>query len=112
MLRLFTPKAAVKALDAVTDGLDSAIYTPQEKAEMRLKQLKAVEPFKVVQRILMGAIALVWVLLILQYCAAIWIGAEEIKKALLELVAMEFVWGPTLAGFALYLGGGLRSKPD
>ena len=106
--RLFSPKSAIKTLDAVTDGIDSAIYTPQERAEMRLKQLEAVEPFKVVQRILISAIAIVWVALIAQYCIAIWLDNQIVKQALLDFIASEFVWGPSLAGFGLYLGGGLR----
>ena len=108
--RLFSPEAANKVLDATIKGIDSKVYTDQERAEMRITQLKSLEPFKVVQRILVSAIAVVWVTLIMQYSLAIWLGAEAVKDALIELIQSEFVWGPTLAGFALYLGGGLKKS--
>ena len=108
--RLFSPEAASKAVDHIAKGIDNANFTDQERAQMRLKQLELLAPFKVVQRILVSAIAIVWVALIMQYCVAIWLDSESIKKALLELIASQFVWGPTIAGFALYFGGGLGKK--
>jgi len=105
--RLFSPEAATKAIDAVTKGIDHANFTPQEQAELKIRQLESLAPFKVVQRILMASICFVWVTLIMQYCIAIWLDAELVKTALIELIQSEFVWGPTLAGFGLYLGGGL-----
>jgi len=110
LTRLFSPEAASKTVDHIAKGIDSAVYTPQERAEMKLKQLEALAPFKVVQRILVAAIAFVWVVLILQYSIAIWLGYDAIKSALIELIQSEFVWAPTLAGFALYFGGGLGKK--
>jgi len=110
LTRLFSPEAASKTIDHIAKGIDSANFTDQERAAMRLKQLELLAPFKVVQRILVSAIAFVWVALIMQYCLAIWLENETIKDALLELIASQFVWGPTIAGFALYFGGGLGKK--
>ena len=110
LTRLFSPGSASKAVEGVIKGIDSAVFTPQERAEMHIKQLEALAPFKIVQRILMSAICFVWVMLIAEYSVAIWLQNDAVKDALIELIQSEFVWGPTLAGFALYLGGGLRSK--
>ena len=101
-------EAAGKAVDAVAKGIDHANFTPQEQAELKLKQLEALAPFKVVQRILVSAIAFIWVILILQYSVSVWLKDEEIKAALLLLMALPFVVGPTIAGFALYFTGGLK----
>ena len=108
LTRLFSPDAASKAVDRIADGIDSAVYTPQERAQMKITQLEALAPFKVVQRILVSAIAFVWVVLIMQYSLAIWLGALDVQNALIELIQSEFVWAPTLAAFALYFGGGLK----
>ena len=110
LTRLFSPDSAAKTIDRIAGGIDSAVYTPQERAQMKITQLQALEPFKVVQRILIASICFVWVMLIAQYSVAVWFGNAEVKSALIELIQSEFVWGPTLAGFGLYLGGGLKKS--
>ena len=110
LTRLFSPEAASKTIGAVTKGIDNANFTPQEQAVLHIEELKALAPFKVVQRILVSAIAFVWVLLILQYCVAMWLELPDIKTDLLALMVLPFVAGPTIAGFMLYFSGGLRKK--
>lgn len=107
--RLFSPEIANKTVNAVIEGIDDSVLTPQERFKLRVELFKVMEPFKIVQRILMASICFVWVFLILNFSLSIWLGNDAVKQGLLDLVAMEFVWGPTLAGFSLYLYGGARA---
>jgi hypothetical protein len=114
--RLFSPESGSKTIDAITSGIDSAVYTPQEKANMKLKLLEALAPFKVVQRILAFAAALHWLIAGVNVVASIWIkaytnGAIDVTEPMLEYALSDFVLWPTMAVFALYFTGGvLESK--
>lgn len=57
LMSLFTPDTANKAVDGIYNGIDKAIYTEEEKAEMtqkqietKLKMLPLFEPYKLAQR--------------------------------------------------------------
>ena len=116
LTRLFSPDSAAKAVDRVFDGVDSAIYTPQEKAEKKLQLLEALAPFKVVQRILAFAAALHWLFAGLNVIVAIWIkaltdGSVDVVEPLSTYALSDYVLWPTMAVFALYFTGGvLESK--
>lgn len=110
--RLFSPESANKTIDTITSGIDSAIYTNQEKAEMKIKLLEALAPFKVVQRILAFMAALHWLLAGINVMASIWIkawteGGVDVVEPMLEYALSDYVLWPTMAVFALYFTGGV-----
>jgi len=45
-------KVIEKIGDGVYNGIDKAVYTPEEMIDNRLKSLAAYEPFKIAQRLL------------------------------------------------------------
>ena len=49
---LFTSNNSNKVVDSITTGLDTLVYTDQEKANMKLEMLKHYEPFKIAQRLI------------------------------------------------------------
>lgn len=114
--RLFSPKAADSAVDGIIKGIDSAVYTPQEKANMKIKLLEALAPFKVVQRILAFAAALHWLFAGFNVIGSIWVkayteGRIDVVEAMTTYALSDYVLWPTMAVFALYFTGGvLESK--
>lgn len=101
-----------KAVDAVIATGDKLFYTDQEKAEYRIKFLEAVQPFKVVQRIMVGLIMGVWALICLMIMVGIVAhefteGRFDIVTPLMELIKSEVIWIPVSGAVGLYLGGGL-----
>lgn len=110
--RLFSPESANNTIDKITGGIDSAIYTPQEKAEMKIKLLEALAPFKVVQRILAFAAAIHWLIVGINVIASIWIKALtdskiDVVEPILEYALSDYVLWPTMAVFTLYFTGGV-----
>ncbi len=93
-------------------------YSDAEKAENSLivrewgvKQLEALEPFKVVQRIIAFSVLSFWLIAGLNVLAAIWVEAlypdVPIKDAMLQFATSDYVFYPTLAVLGLYMGGGV-----
>jgi hypothetical protein len=105
-------------------------YTKEEQAEGDLKtrewglrQLEALAPFKIVQRILAFNVAGVWTFLIFNIVLAIWIrvltrklvtfNGQQVWQSvdavtpLLEFAFSDFVFWPTVVVFALYFTGGI-----
>ena len=114
LTRLFSPDAASKAIDGITKGVDSAFFTEQEKKELSLEWLQALAPFKVVQRIMVGVIMTQWLLVGINYLAALWVEAVwphiVVADRILEFAKTEFMWMPVVAAVGVYLGGGLMGK--
>lgn len=114
-----------KAIDNIVDKdngliakaggyIDRLSFTDEEKAEHRLKvqqwglkQLEALAPFKVVQRILAFNISLIWSVVAINVLVAVWVGDEQIKADLLEFAFSDYVFWPVTVCFGLYFGGGL-----
>jgi len=93
-------------------------YTEAEKAENTLlvkewglKQLSALEPFKVVQRIMSFAACFMWLLVGLNVVAAMWVEAlhPEIKisESMFNFASSDYVFWPVLCVFGLYMSGGV-----
>lgn len=113
-------------------------YTSEDKAEndqqtreWGIRQLDAMAPFKVVQRILATVVASMWAILGLNIILAIWIRAVTRKiivasdgtitvieginavDDLLKFAFSDYMFWPTCVVFALYFAGGVlpnRSK--
>lgn len=110
--RLFSPESANSTINKITDGIDSAIYTPQEKAQMKIKLLEALAPFKVVQRILAFAASIHWLFAGANVIVAVWVkglteGRIDVVPPLLEYALSDYVLWPTLTVYALYFTGGV-----
>jgi len=107
------------------DGLN---YTAQEKAQMTLKftevanaRLKALEPFKVVQRILAFAITFFWIVVGVNVVIAIWYDGvngctdaietcQPIAPTMLSFAFSDYVFYPVVSVLSLYfLGGAIES---
>jgi len=105
-----------KALDAVIATGDALFETKEERKSYKLAFLGSIEPFKVVQRLIVGAVMTMWLLIGLNYLIAIWLKVLtdiDAISLLNELVAAQFIWLPTSLTFGLYLGGGvLESKKN
>tara|TARA_R100000544_G_scaffold20565_1_gene9999 strand:- start:11276 stop:11677 length:402 start_codon:yes stop_codon:yes gene_type:complete len=83
--------------------------------EWGLKHLTALEPFKVVQRILAFGAMFMWIFVGMNLVAMMWLEHPNVEK-LMEFAFSDYVFWPVLAIFALYTGGGtinsLRKKAD
>ncbi len=118
-----------KAIDNIIDkdkGLlvkfggwvDDFNYTDEEQAianrdkrEWAIRQLEALSPFKVVQRILAFAATTLWIVVATNVMVAMWMEAYNptlvIVKPMLELALSSYVWGPVSLAYGLYFGGGV-----
>jgi hypothetical protein len=111
-------------------ALGNLHYSDQERAEGNektrewgIRQLEALAPFKVVQRILAFAVASLWIFVGINVVVAIWIRAATKKPAmfegqqiwlsvdaatpLMEFAMSDYVFWPTLVVFGLYFTGGV-----
>lgn len=105
-------------------------YSDAEKAEnnltvieFALKRLKALEPFKVTQRIIAFATLLMWIIVGINVCVAIWVHAITKKVSVIDGVEVvtsidartdfltfamsDYVFWPVISVFTLYCGGGV-----
>jgi hypothetical protein len=118
-----------KAVDDILDKDDGLVakagewlgnqqFTEEEKAEHRLKtrewglkQLEALEPFKVVQRILAFVIIAVWAILALNCVAGLWFDALHpginLADKMLALASNDVIFWPTVSVLSLYFSGGV-----
>jgi hypothetical protein len=93
-------------------------YTEEEKAENELlvknwglRQLEALAPFKVVQRILAFGVTGVWAIVAFNVLGAIWVEAIWphilVKDQMLAFALSDYVFWPVLAVLSLYFTGGV-----
>ncbi len=97
-------------------------YTDQEKAqdnqlirEWGLKQLSALEPFKVVQRVIAFAVMGAWLLVLVNIILAIWVEAIaathgvrlDVRDYFVELMMSDYVFWPVVSVLSLYMSGGV-----
>lgn len=120
-----------KAIDNIVDkdnGLLSQVggwvggfnYTEEEKAEADadtrewgFRQLEALAPFKVVQRILAFAAAGLWVVVAINVLVAIWLDATigtTVKADMMAFAMSDYIFWPVCVVFALYFAGGVMPR--
>jgi hypothetical protein len=119
--KLFGTDKAINNLVDKDDGLLAKAgswigafnYTDEEKAEADketrewgLRQLEALAPFKVVQRIGFFTVCGVWVLMIINVLLAVWFQ-HPAKEEILQFAFSDFIFWPTVAVFSLYYTGGV-----
>ncbi len=82
----------------------------QETREWGIRQLDALAPFKVVQRILAFAATLLWIVVGLNVLLAIWIQAVypdlNVIEPMIQFALSDYVWMPVVLCYGLYFGGG------
>ena len=109
-------------------GIGNLHYSDQEKANMRvtimqtgLARLKALEPFKVVQRILAFMATFLWVFVGINCVGAIWYDAlhkvydtsgkllsqTDVTTPMLKFAMSDYVFWPVVTVYALYFSGGV-----
>ena len=122
---LFATEKAVENIVDKDNGLLSQVggwvggfnYTEEEKAEADaqtrewgFRQLDALAPFKVVQRILAFAVATMWILCGFNVLVAIWLDATigtTIKADMMAFAMSDYIFWPVCVVFALYFAGGV-----
>ena len=126
MGKLFGTDKAIDNLLDKNDGLlvraggwvDGLSHTDQEKDESKqktrewgLRQLEALAPFKIVQRLLAFAASGMWLVVGINVIVALWVEALnpkiKIADSMKELAASDFIFWPVSIVFALYFSGGV-----
>jgi len=124
--RLFGTEKAVDNLLDKDEGLlvraggwaNDLHHSDAEKArdalEVRqwgIKQLEALGPFKIVQRIIAFTVSFLWLLVGLNVIVAIWVEALipkiEVREEMLAFAMSDYVFWPVLCVLGLYMGGGV-----
>jgi len=87
-----------------------------------IKQLEALAPFKIVQRIIAFAVTFLWALVGINVVVAIWVEAVwpdiQARDRMLDFAMSDYVFWPVLCVLSLYMGGGVlpgmlsRGKKD
>ena len=88
-------------------------FTDQEKSQWALKTLSALEPFKILQRIMVSIIMVEWAILFNVIIVAICLDATTVTNNLLLFAQTKYAWIPVMGAVSLYLLGGViptRSK--
>lgn len=111
MFSWFGKDEASKVISGVGGWIDEQQFTPQEQLEGKLKLLGQMAPFKIVQRIIVTIVFGCWAVMILLISLSIFLehftGNSVAREGFMGLIGTQYVWGPTVAASALYLGGGL-----
>jgi len=125
--RLFGTQDAINNVIDKENGLLTQVggwvgnmnYTDEEKAEAAaetrkwgLEQLKALEPFKVVQRVIAFMTTGMWAFVGINIVAALWIkaithGSIDAAEGLIELAFSDYIFWPVVAVLSLYMSGGV-----
>ena len=97
-------KIIEKIGDSLYNGIDKAIYTPEEQIENRLKSLAAYEPFKIAQRLLALVFTIPYMLAwTATFIASFFVNVEAQQAVLLNGTMGQIV----LAIVAFYFLGGV-----
>jgi hypothetical protein len=89
-------------------------YTDEEKAEANLETkqwalayMKSLEPFKVMQRIMVTIIMAEWAILFNAIIIAIICGSDKMVASMMAFAQSQFAWVPICGAVSLYLLGGV-----
>jgi len=107
---------ANEIVDMVKDGVDAAIFTPEERAKHYLDVLKFIEPFKVAQRwlalMVLFPYVLIWFICALLFMSAMFFDAEQAARMIeicdkLAARNNDNLGTPASLIAAFYFGGGM-----
>ncbi len=111
MFGWFGQKESYNILKGVGSFIDEQQLTKEEQLKYRGHWLKQMEPFKVVQRIIVSIIMAHWALWGINCMIAIWLqhftGNQSAINALIAYAQLELVYLPTIAAVSVYLSGGI-----
>lgn len=100
-------KSLFGGTDIVEKLVDEAVNSKEEQARiLATERLKALHPFKIVQRIMIGAVMIVWVPAAWMMLAFAALGWADALNRLIDVVSLGFIATPTALAFGLYFGGG------
>lgn len=100
----FGGKGAGKMLMATADEMH---LSKEEKVKYGIEYLKAITPFKMIQRMIVFCVMGMWIVIGLSIVICIWLLLEERQKLFMEFAQTNFVWMPSMGVFTLYLMGGV-----
>ncbi len=109
----FGKEEIVSAVKGVGNWIDELNLTKEEQVKLKMQLFKAMEPFKVIQRIMVTIIMRHWMVWGINCMVAVWVGyitgdtEYELFRIFIEYAKLEMVWIPTASAVGLYLGGGL-----
>jgi hypothetical protein len=98
--------SASGVVDSVTKGIDSAIFTDQEKKELHLKMLPHYEAFKLAQRVIAFLFCGLFAFSFLFYILLITFHVELEASNIIDAVKEFYLGEITLTIVAFYFGGG------
>lgn len=100
-------KSLLGSTDVVDKLVDEAVNSKEEQARiLATDRLKALHPFKIVQRIMIGAVMIVWVPAAWMMLAFAALGWSDALTRMIDVVSLGFIATPTALAFGLYFGGG------
>lgn len=107
----FGKKEANRVIDGVGNFIDEQQLTKEEQIKYKLEWFAKMEPFKIVQRIIVSMIFSAWAFLLANVVIAIWVahltGNKSAMDALFGLMEHKYIWMPTVSAVTVYLSGGL-----
>ena len=120
--RLFGTKKAIEDITDKDNGLLTQMggwfgdlnFTTEEQARWGIELLNALQPFKVMQRIMVSIIMIEWAIIVNVWLVAICLNSITVINSILALVQTQFVWMPVVGAVTLYLFGGInpfKKKP-
>lgn len=111
MFSWFGKKEAMETISGIGGWIDEQQLTKEEQIKWKIAFLGKMEPFKIVQRIIVSIVFGHWAIWGFNVFVAIWVSHftenETAYLALIVYAKLEMVWAPTIAATTLYLGGGL-----
>ena len=112
MINWFGKKEATDIVKGVGGWIDEQQFTKEEQVKYKMHLLEKMEPFKIVQRIIVTWVMYVWamfaVILAFSWGLGVLINDWTPLNKVVEIVMTEFVWIPCLGVFTFYLSGGLK----
>ncbi len=114
--RLFGTEKAISDITDKDNGLLTQVggwlgdmnFTDQERAKWGIELLAALEPFRVMQRIMVTIIMIEWAILFNVFIVAICLEASSVVANLLLFAQSQFAWMPVVGAVTLYLFGGIN----
>lgn len=104
-----------KVADGVTDGVDAAFFTPEERAKHYLEVLRNIEPFKVAQRwfamFVITPYVIVWLMCAVLFVVSVFFTGDKADQIMevSDLLAQrnnDVLGIPVAIIVSFYFGGG------
>lgn len=111
MINWFGKKESTEIIKGVGNWVDEQQLSKEEQVKYKMHLLEKMEPFKIVQRIIVTWVMHVWamfaVIIAFSWGFGLFTGNWIPFEKAVEAVVTEFVWVPCFGVFTFYLTGGL-----